>query len=518
MLRLCCTWTGPTLSRINELIVSAPTVNNKNKEKEIRATSTKKEVRPLFLCFSPNDLGLPFHGDRQHPNVLRWHVCSRAKFGTTKKTTNYLTRNALKFSPIFLAFTLFKGRWTGVFQTGRFPDLDLSFLFCPFLSFLGLSRFFGDFPDLSGESSGIFPICPFPLSQPINSTYEEQSRKGPRHNLDLSRKKWETPGFGNPPASLKIFISPLLCGPKKSRRFPPKFPPKFPANFPPKKKPTSFCGSAGRTIFLTSQDKTQTMVRAELGAKLRPRQVLTRERRNSDHDLSFWGRTFPKSVRSHFSRTTPPAPTSSEHPSPDLIWTRFWPDSDLTSPFSGREIRCKSGPSGGDGRGQRVRSGWNGSVAPLSISRLGREKLRLWFEFRGVVALGVDKGVLNKALSGLSEPISSTLARNKEEPLLVLMLGAPGGVVLISGLFSQVSFRRSRDSLPQNAEIYRVLEGRAFQTVMSWLLWLPASETIHRFLNSPLPPSSMFLGSWAWNGSGAGHVCPIWDQSTMMRW
>ena len=31
------------------------------------------------------------------------------------------------------------------------------------------------------------------------SPYEEQSRKGPRHNLDLSRKKWETPGFGNPP-------------------------------------------------------------------------------------------------------------------------------------------------------------------------------------------------------------------------------------------------------------------------------------------------------------------------------
>ena len=69
----------------------------------------------------------------------------------------------------------------------------------PFLSFLGLSRFFWDFPDLLGDGPGIFPICPFPLSRPIKSTYEEQSRKGPRHNLDLSRKKWETPGFGNPP-------------------------------------------------------------------------------------------------------------------------------------------------------------------------------------------------------------------------------------------------------------------------------------------------------------------------------
>ena len=93
----------------------------------------------------------------------------------------------------------------GGFKRGGFPDLDSSFLFCPFLSFfvlfcpfLGLSRFFLDFPDLPADGPGIFPICPFPLSRPIKSTYEEQSRKGPRHNLDLSRKKWETPGFGNP--------------------------------------------------------------------------------------------------------------------------------------------------------------------------------------------------------------------------------------------------------------------------------------------------------------------------------
>ena len=63
---------------------------------------------------------------------------------------------------------------------------------------------FWDFPDFSGffriclGTQG-FPICPFPLSRPINSTNEEQSRKGPRHNLDLSRKKRETPRFGNPP-------------------------------------------------------------------------------------------------------------------------------------------------------------------------------------------------------------------------------------------------------------------------------------------------------------------------------
>ena len=83
----------------------------------------------------------------------------------------------------------------GCFKRGGFPIWTCPSFFvllCPFLDFPG------DFPDLSGDSPGIFPIGPFPLSRPIISTYEEQSRKGPRHNLDRSRKKWETPGFGNP--------------------------------------------------------------------------------------------------------------------------------------------------------------------------------------------------------------------------------------------------------------------------------------------------------------------------------
>ena len=71
--------------------------------------------------------------------------------------------------------------------------------FLSFSSFLGLSRFLRDFPDLLGDGPGIFPIRPFSLSLPLKSTYEEQSRKDPRHDLDLSRKNWETPGFGNPP-------------------------------------------------------------------------------------------------------------------------------------------------------------------------------------------------------------------------------------------------------------------------------------------------------------------------------
>ena len=52
---------------------------------------------------------------------------------------------------------------------------------------------------------GIFSICPFPISWPINSTYAEQSRKGPRYSQDSSRKDGkplglETPGL----ASLNI--------------------------------------------------------------------------------------------------------------------------------------------------------------------------------------------------------------------------------------------------------------------------------------------------------------------------
>ena len=46
----------------------------------------------------------------------------------------------------------------GCFKRGGFPDLDLSFLFCPFLSFWD---FPGDFPDLRGGWSGDFPDLSF---------------------------------------------------------------------------------------------------------------------------------------------------------------------------------------------------------------------------------------------------------------------------------------------------------------------------------------------------------------------
>ena len=89
---------------------------------------------------------------------------------------------------------------------GGFPDLDLSFLFYPLLSFLGLSRFFWDLPDLLGDS----PDLSFASFSAYKSTYEEQSRKGPRHNLDLSRKKWETPRFSFPQNLGEAFL--LIVG------------------------------------------------------------------------------------------------------------------------------------------------------------------------------------------------------------------------------------------------------------------------------------------------------------------
>ena len=88
-----------------------------------------------------------------------------------------------------------QGPLTGAFQTWGFPDLDSSVPICPFLSFLSfleLSRFF------PGFSRCVRGFSRFPLSRPIDSTYEEQSRKGPRHNLDLSTKKWETRGLASP--------------------------------------------------------------------------------------------------------------------------------------------------------------------------------------------------------------------------------------------------------------------------------------------------------------------------------
>ena len=86
-----------------------------------------------------------------------------------------------------------------MFQTGVFPDLGLSFLFCPFLSFWD---FPGDFPDLLGYSPGIFPICPFPLSRPLLSAPTRNSLERVRDTIwTCPEKSGKHPGLETPPFS-----------------------------------------------------------------------------------------------------------------------------------------------------------------------------------------------------------------------------------------------------------------------------------------------------------------------------
>ena len=90
--------------------------------------------------------------------------------------------------------------WSRAAKRGGFPIWT-----CP--SFFVLFCPFWDFPDFSG----IFPICSgmvrgfsrFVLFLFLGllraPTRNSPERVRPRHNLDLSQKKWEPPGFGNPP-------------------------------------------------------------------------------------------------------------------------------------------------------------------------------------------------------------------------------------------------------------------------------------------------------------------------------
>ena len=101
-----------------------------------------------------------------------------------------------KFLALFCLFFNQGPAKGGGFKRGVFPILDLSFLFCPFLSFLGLSRFFWDFPDFLGDGPGIFPIC---FSRPIKSTYEEQPPKGSATQSGPFSKKVGNTRVWNPP-------------------------------------------------------------------------------------------------------------------------------------------------------------------------------------------------------------------------------------------------------------------------------------------------------------------------------
>ena len=92
-------------------------------------------------------------------------------------------------------------------KRGGFPDLDLSFLFCPFLSFLGLSRFFRDFPDLLGESPGIFPDSSLFLFLGLLRAPTRNSPERVRDTIWTFPEKVGNPPVWKPPglASLKQY-------------------------------------------------------------------------------------------------------------------------------------------------------------------------------------------------------------------------------------------------------------------------------------------------------------------------
>ena len=86
----------------------------------------------------------------------------------------------------------------GEFQTGGFPDLGLSFLFCPFRPFWDFPDFSGIFPICSGmvRWSGDFPDSSF-FSVYYKSTYEEEkgsaTQSGPFPKKVGNAPVWKPP-------------------------------------------------------------------------------------------------------------------------------------------------------------------------------------------------------------------------------------------------------------------------------------------------------------------------------------
>ena len=129
------------------------------------------------------------------------------------------SRHSTKSCQIDQSLLIYRG---GGFKRGGFPDLDLSFLFSPFWSFfvlLGLSPFpifpgfFRDFPDLSRDGPGFSRFVPFLFLGLLRAPTGNSPRKGPRHNLHFSRRKWEPPPVWKPP---RFSFSQLLLAPMQS--------------------------------------------------------------------------------------------------------------------------------------------------------------------------------------------------------------------------------------------------------------------------------------------------------------
>ena len=91
----------------------------------------------------------------------------------------------------------FKGR-TGVFQTGGFPDLDLSFLFCLFCPFWDFPDFLGIFPICLGMVRGFSRFALFLLLGPLTAP----TRNSPERVRDtiwtFPKKSGKHPGLETP--------------------------------------------------------------------------------------------------------------------------------------------------------------------------------------------------------------------------------------------------------------------------------------------------------------------------------
>ena len=108
----------------------------------------------------------------------RWSEAWSSKCGCCKeRACRKCNHNEQTICEYFAECRALKVLLNGRASNGGVSRSGLVLPFLSFLSFLGLSRFFRDFPDLlGGDSPGIFPICLFLLSRPISSTNEEQSR------------------------------------------------------------------------------------------------------------------------------------------------------------------------------------------------------------------------------------------------------------------------------------------------------------------------------------------------------
>ena len=168
----------PQISRVKLAKFSAKLVANfrRSLEGDFRASFAGENVRSIFHQNSTANFTIKLHyavlGCGGPYSCQPPQICKNKIFSSPGRSAGVATHNIFQ-GPLNGGGGVSNG---GVSRSG-FPDrpfLSFFVLFVglsrffwdfpdrPFLSFLGLSRFFWDFPDLLGDGPGISPICPFP--------------------------------------------------------------------------------------------------------------------------------------------------------------------------------------------------------------------------------------------------------------------------------------------------------------------------------------------------------------------